>query len=162
MKAIAVQRGPGEGPPSLVWEDVPDVSIGPDEALVEMRAAGVNRADLAQARGGYAPPPGASDTIGLEVSGDQHAGASGLLHPLLGLLGVRLLGLKVVDRHVAALAGEVPEGQRRRELKCGQRHVVGVRQHIVAECIWPTSGWLGSAPLSSSSAMRSRAVCRFG
>ena len=46
-----------------------------------MAAAGVNRADLLQAAGNYPPPPGASDILGLEVSGtitelglDDHLG----------------------------------------------------------------------------------------
>lgn len=42
---------------------------GIDEVLVEITAAGVNRADLLQAAGNYPPPPGASDILGLEVSG---------------------------------------------------------------------------------------------
>lgn len=42
---------------------------GPREILVKTAAAGVNRADLLQARGKYPPPPGAPATLGLEVSG---------------------------------------------------------------------------------------------
>jgi len=39
------------------------------EVLIRVAAAGVNRPDVFQRRGRYAPPPGASDTPGLEVSG---------------------------------------------------------------------------------------------
>lgn len=53
----------------LSWQQVPDVDAGPGEVLIEVRAAGVNRADLLQADGKYPPPPGASEIIGLEVSG---------------------------------------------------------------------------------------------
>jgi putative PIG3 family NAD(P)H quinone oxidoreductase len=53
----------------LVWQQVPDVSPGPGEVLVKVSAAGVNRADLLQAAGLYPPPPGASELIGMEVSG---------------------------------------------------------------------------------------------
>ncbi len=53
----------------LLWEDVPDPTLGPNEALVQVHAAGVNRADLAQRAGHYAPPPGASEVLGLEVAG---------------------------------------------------------------------------------------------
>ena len=53
----------------LVWQQVPDVSPGPGEVLVKVTAAGVNRADLLQAAGLYPPPPGASELIGMEVSG---------------------------------------------------------------------------------------------
>lgn len=42
---------------------------GPSEVLIRVAAAGVNRADLVQLQGGYPPPPGASDLLGLEVSG---------------------------------------------------------------------------------------------
>ncbi len=53
----------------LTWQDVPDVSAGPAEVLIEVHAAGINRADLLQAAGKYPPPPGGSEILGLEVSG---------------------------------------------------------------------------------------------
>ena len=53
----------------LVWQDVPDATAGPGEVLIKVAAAGVNRADVLQAAGKYPPPPGASETIGMEVSG---------------------------------------------------------------------------------------------
>ncbi|MEB3024174.1 NAD(P)H-quinone oxidoreductase [[Mycobacterium] crassicus] len=53
----------------LSWRDVPDIEPAPGEVLIRVAAAGVNRADLLQAAGLYPPPPGASHTIGLEVSG---------------------------------------------------------------------------------------------
>ncbi len=67
MKAIGVKSG--NRTPRLVWQEVGDVSIGSDEVLVAVRASAVNRADLMQARGQYPPPPGASDILGLEISG---------------------------------------------------------------------------------------------
>jgi NADPH2:quinone reductase len=42
---------------------------GPNDVLVEVVTAGLNRADLVQRRGLYPPPPGASDTMGLECAG---------------------------------------------------------------------------------------------
>lgn len=42
---------------------------GPGDVLIEVAAAGVNRPDVMQRRGGYPPPPGASDIPGLEVAG---------------------------------------------------------------------------------------------
>ena len=63
MHAIVTTAG------GLSWQQVPDVDAGPGEVLIEVRAAGVNRADLLQADGKYPPPPGASEIIGLEVSG---------------------------------------------------------------------------------------------
>lgn len=42
----------------------------PDEVLIRVQAAGVNRPDVAQRQGHYPPPPGASPVIGLEVAGE--------------------------------------------------------------------------------------------
>jgi putative PIG3 family NAD(P)H quinone oxidoreductase len=67
MKAITIPE-PG-GPEALVWADVPDPRPGQGEVLVEVVASAVNRADLLQRQGHYAPPPGASPYPGLECSG---------------------------------------------------------------------------------------------
>ncbi|OMC41547.1 NAD(P)H-quinone oxidoreductase [Mycobacterium sp. IS-1264] len=64
MRAIVA-----ESADKLQWQEVPDVSAGPGEVLVKVTAAGVNRADVLQAAGKYPPPPGASEIIGMEVSG---------------------------------------------------------------------------------------------
>lgn len=49
---------------------------GPTDLLVKVAAAGLNGADLLQAAGGYPPPAGAPDTLGLEFSGHvTHTGA---------------------------------------------------------------------------------------
>lgn len=66
-----------DGPERLIWQQVPDVGPGPDEVLIKVAAAGVNRADLLQAAGRYPPPPGASQTIGMEVSGTVVAAGAG-------------------------------------------------------------------------------------
>ena len=42
---------------------------GPGQVLIAVGAAGLNNADLLQARGHYPPPPGASPILGMEVSG---------------------------------------------------------------------------------------------
>jgi NADPH:quinone reductase len=44
--------------------------IGADDVLIRVAYAGVNRPDVAQRSGSYAPPPNASPIMGLEVSGD--------------------------------------------------------------------------------------------
>ncbi len=67
MKAIVVQGTSEE--PLLVWDEVADLTFGLDEVLVDVRVTAVNRADLLQARGGYNPPEGASDILGLEMAG---------------------------------------------------------------------------------------------
>ncbi|MET9198799.1 NAD(P)H-quinone oxidoreductase [Gordonia sp. NPDC003585] len=63
MKAIVVESG------NLSLQTIPDPVVGDDEVIVDVVAAGVNRADLLQRKGLYPPPPGAPDTLGLEVSG---------------------------------------------------------------------------------------------
>ncbi|MET8089481.1 NAD(P)H-quinone oxidoreductase [Micromonospora sp. NPDC005220] len=67
MRAITIPQ-PG-GPDALVWAEVPDPEPGPDEVIVDVRASGVNRADLLQRQGYYPPPPGAPPYPGLECSG---------------------------------------------------------------------------------------------
>lgn len=57
------------GPEVLVETDLPDPVPAHGEVLIEVAAAGVNRADVHQRKGGYPPPPGAPDWPGLEVSG---------------------------------------------------------------------------------------------
>jgi len=63
VKAIVVESG------NLSLQTIPDPVVGDDEVIVDVVAAGVNRADLLQRKGLYPPPPGAPDTLGLEVSG---------------------------------------------------------------------------------------------
>jgi putative PIG3 family NAD(P)H quinone oxidoreductase len=67
MKAVAI-REPG-GPEVLEIEERPVPVPGDEELLIAVAAAGVNRPDVMQRQGNYAPPPGASDVPGLEVSG---------------------------------------------------------------------------------------------
>ena len=65
MKAIVIDSKTR----ALSWQDVPDPVPGEGEVLIRVQAAGVNRADLSQRAGHYPPPPGASEILGLEVSG---------------------------------------------------------------------------------------------
>lgn len=67
MKAIEILR-PG-GPDMLQLAERPVPVPGAGEVLIRVQAAGVNRPDVLQRKGGYAPPPGASDLPGLEVAG---------------------------------------------------------------------------------------------
>ena len=53
----------------LVWSEVPDPRPRPDEVLIDVRAAALNRADLLQREGNYPPPPGWPEWPGLEVAG---------------------------------------------------------------------------------------------
>lgn len=104
MRAVVITT-PG-GPEVLRLEEVPDPVPGPGEVLVDVVAAGVNRADVLQRMGGYPPPPGASAYPGLECSGRISA------------LGPGVTGWQAGDEVCALLAGggyaqrvAVPEGQ---------------------------------------------------
>jgi putative PIG3 family NAD(P)H quinone oxidoreductase len=57
----------------------PTPAPGAGEVLVRVAAAGVNRPDVVQRRGKYAPPPGASDIPGLEIAGHVEAVGSGVI-----------------------------------------------------------------------------------
>jgi putative PIG3 family NAD(P)H quinone oxidoreductase len=67
MTAIEI-RTPG-GPEVLVPTRRPVPAPAAGEVLIQVAAAGVNRPDVLQRKGGYAPPPGASDIPGLELAG---------------------------------------------------------------------------------------------
>jgi NADPH2:quinone reductase len=68
MTVIGISS-PG-GPDVLKPETRAVPQVGPDEILIKVMAAGVNRPDVAQRMGHYPPPPGASDLPGLEVAGE--------------------------------------------------------------------------------------------
>jgi len=68
MTVIGISK-PG-GPEVLVPETRPVPLPAPDQILVKVAAAGVNRPDVAQRSGAYPPPPGASDLPGLEIAGE--------------------------------------------------------------------------------------------
>jgi putative PIG3 family NAD(P)H quinone oxidoreductase len=69
MKAVVIARF--GGPEVLEVQDVPKPQPGPNEVLVHVRSSALNRADLLQRLGRYAPPPGAPENIpGLEFAGE--------------------------------------------------------------------------------------------
>ena len=104
MHAVVI-TAPG-GPEVLQWTEVPDVRPGPGEVLLEVAAAGVNRADLMQRQGFYPPPAGAPPYPGLESSGT------------IAEVGEGVSGWRPGDQACALLAGGgyaervvVPAGQ---------------------------------------------------
>jgi putative PIG3 family NAD(P)H quinone oxidoreductase len=104
MRAVVITE-PG-GPEVLEVREVPDPEPAAGEVVVDVAACAVNRADLLQRQGQYAPPPGASDILGMECSGTISA------------LGEDVAGWSVGDEVCALLAGggyaervAVPVGQ---------------------------------------------------
>ena len=67
MRSIEITQ-PGD-PDVMVIGERAVPSVGAGDVLILVAAAGVNRADVMQRRGNYPPPPGASEVLGLEVSG---------------------------------------------------------------------------------------------
>ena len=74
MTAIAIRGGSGPAD-ALHPVSIPRPVPREGEILVRVLAAGVNRPDILQREGNYAPPPGAPETLGLEISGEVVEGA---------------------------------------------------------------------------------------
>jgi len=108
MRAIVAESGT-----DLAWREVPDVTAADGEVVVDVVTAGVNRADLLQAAGHYPPPPGASTTIGLEVSGRISEVGAGVTAWTVGQPVCALLAGGGYAERVAVPAGQVmpiPDG----------------------------------------------------
>ena len=87
MKAILVKNK------KLGIEDTEIPPVKDDEVLIKVKAAGLNRADIAQKNGLYPPPPGASEILGLECSG------------IIEDIGKNVTSRKIGDEVIALLAG---------------------------------------------------------
>lgn len=91
---------------SLTLTEVETPHPKPNEVLIKVHAAGVNRADLLQRKGLYPPPEGESDVLGLEVAGEVAAIGSACEHTEVGERVFALLGgggyaeYVVVDEHL--------------------------------------------------------------
>jgi putative PIG3 family NAD(P)H quinone oxidoreductase len=111
MHAIVIQN-PGE-PDVLRWTEVPDPVAGPGEVLLDVVAAGINRADISQRMGFYPPPPGAPEYPGLEASGRIAALGEGVTEWSVGDEVCALLAGGGYAEKVAVPAGQllpVPKG----------------------------------------------------
>jgi tumor protein p53-inducible protein 3 len=91
MKAILIDKPGNEG--VLKLGDYDDPVPGPNDLLISVRCAGINRADLMQRQGFYPPPAGASPILGLECAG------------VVTALGNEVRGWRVGDRAMALLPG---------------------------------------------------------
>jgi putative PIG3 family NAD(P)H quinone oxidoreductase len=111
MRAIVVTE---PGPPDVLrWAEVPDPEPGRGEVVVDIAAAGVNRADLHQRQGNYPPPPGAPAWPGLECSGTVSSVGSGVASWTVGDQACALLAGGGYATKAAASAGRllpVPAG----------------------------------------------------
>lgn len=105
MLAIAITT-PG-GPEVLQPHEVPVPTPGAGEVLIRVAAAGVNGPDLAQRRGQYAPPPGASPLPGLEVAGEIAALGEGVHAFETGEAVMALTNGGGYAEYVAVPAGQV-------------------------------------------------------
>ena len=91
MTSIRIEGG--KGPASaLVPCVLPRPEPGPGQILIAVKAAGVNRPDIAQRTGFYPPPPGAPETLGLEVAGEVVAVGEGPSRWTVGDRVTALLG----------------------------------------------------------------------
>lgn len=94
MRAVEISSFGAPDVLRLGQRPVPQPGVG--ELLIRVAASGINRPDVLQRVGHYAPPPGASDLPGLEVAGVIEAGDT---------QAMASAGLKVGDRVCALVAG---------------------------------------------------------
>ena len=94
MRAIAITSF---GAPEVLVETTrPDPQPAAGDMLVRVAASGINRPDVLQRKGAYAPPPGASDLPGLEIAGTVVGGDAAEL---------AAAGFKLGDRVCALVSG---------------------------------------------------------
>ncbi|HJT43075.1 MAG TPA: NAD(P)H-quinone oxidoreductase [Rhizomicrobium sp.] len=91
MNAIQIESPGQDYRLVVVHETQPKAAAG--QVLIQVAAAGLNNADLLQARGKYPPPPGASSLLGMEVSG------------VIAALGAGVCGWNLGDKVCALLPG---------------------------------------------------------
>ncbi|WP_322105021.1 NAD(P)H-quinone oxidoreductase [Paraburkholderia sp. J41] len=95
MKAVEITEFGAPDVLKLAERPTPEPKAG--EVLIKVSASGVNRPDVFQRKGSYAPPPGISDLPGLEVAGEIVGGNIDEKN--------NPFGLKVGDRVCALIAG---------------------------------------------------------
>jgi NADPH2:quinone reductase len=97
-----IQMDGAGGPEVMKLAQGPLPSPKPDEVLIRVQAAGVNRPDIAQRQGSYPPPPGASPILGLEVAGEVVAVGADVA---AGLTGTDVATWKLGDKVCALTNG---------------------------------------------------------
>ncbi len=115
---MRVVRMIAKGPDGLRLEEAPSPVLGPEEILVRVRAAALNRADLLQTLGLYPAPKGSPPDIpGLEYAGEVAA------------IGARVTKWQVGDRVMGLLAG----GTWAEELAVHEREAIRVPKELSFE-----------------------------
>jgi putative PIG3 family NAD(P)H quinone oxidoreductase len=172
MRAIVYQGAGGLDVISLTERPTP--VPGPEQVLVRVRAAGLNRADLIQRKGHYAAPPGwPADIPGLEYAGEVAALGSGVTSVSVGDRVMGLVGggaqaeflvahereiLEIPDSVTDPEAAGIPEAfltaydalTSRGRLRAGERvliHAVGSGVSTVAVQL---AKWLGATVIGTS------------
>jgi putative PIG3 family NAD(P)H quinone oxidoreductase len=136
MRAAVITRA--GGPEVLEVRDVDPPRVGPDDVLVRVRAAGLNRADVLQRIGGYGAPAGSPrDIPGLEYAGEVIE------------TGARVSGLAVGDR-VYGISG----GGAHAELIAVPASTVG---HVPATLSWTDAGAIPEAFVTAHDALVTQA-----
>ncbi len=96
-----------EKPNELAWAEVPDPEPAEGEVVIDVAAAGVNRADVMQREGHYPPPAGAPPYPGLECSGVISATGPGVIDHRVGERVCALLAGGGYAERVAVPAGQL-------------------------------------------------------
>ena len=119
MKAVEITT-PG-GPDVLKLCERPIPEAGPDQVVIKVAYAGVNRPDALQRAGNYAPPKSASDVPGLECAGTVHAVSANVASLSVGDAVCALLPGGGYAEYVATPAAHclpVPEGMDMKHAAC--------------------------------------------
>ena len=152
MNAVEISR-PG-GPDVLRPVVRARPVAGPGEVLIRVQAAGVNRPDVLQRKGAYAPPPGASDLPGLEVAGIiEAADDSGPVDTRSAR--VRPGGRRRLRRVVCGAGGAMPADPGRTDLRRGRR-TAGNLLHGLEQCVRPCRPRTGRVPAGAGRHQRHR------
>lgn len=136
MRAVVVEE-PGE-PEALVVRDRQVPSQGQGEVLLEVSAAGVNRADLLQRKGFYDPPEGTTPVLGLECSGTVSAVGDDVADLPIGSPVCALLSGGGYAEYVTVPAGQlapIPSG-------CSLVEAAGLME--VAATVWSNIFMIGN------------------
>ncbi len=172
MRAVVI-TSPG-GPDVLSLEEVPDPVPGAGEVLVDVAAAGVNRADVMQRMGQYPPPPGAPPYPGLECSGRISAVGPGVTGWRPGDEVCALLGGGGYAERVAVPQGQllpIPDGVTLTdaaglpEVACTVHANVFQQAHLASGetiLVHGGAGGIGTMAIQLAKASGARVVCTAG